>query len=113
VVAEVALGEEHGQHLDGKIVQDANRVQESFVTFPKGDDGDLAYAEMHEMQPPSGRDVWSRTFMKRVMLASSDVVMNTRSRQAACRESPSDGTSALNATLGLVGVRRAVGCLSS
>src|ERR1700682_5347673 len=27
-------------------------------SLSQGDDGDLAYAEMHEMQPPGGGDVW-------------------------------------------------------
>ena len=60
VVAEEALGEgeEHGQHLDGKITSRRKSRSGEFRYLPKGDDGDLAYAEMHEIQPPSGRNVW-------------------------------------------------------
>ena len=81
VVAEGALGEgeEHGQHLDGKITSRRKSRSGEFRYLPKGDDGDLAYAEMHEIQPPRGRDFGARTFLKRVMSLQATLSWTTAS----------------------------------
>ena len=78
VVAEEALGEgeEHGQHLDGKITSRRKSRSGEFRYLPKGDDGDLAYAEMHEIQPPNGRDVWCANVHEASDVASSEVAVN-------------------------------------